>query len=205
MQHSTMSFAQVERMIAACPRVGATPIIRLPDAFESTIQKATDIGALGIIVPTVDDAIEARDAARFARSPPTGRRSFGGGQGQGLWTPAVPQGQNYRNSINDNMLVVVMIETVEGVENALEIASVPGVDAVFLGNADLASFSGVPQNTPPYRDLQILTRNATYQAGKLWGNAAFQNATGNPLAEESRMHQNGPAHDGWTRAGRGGD
>ena len=52
-------------MIMACPRVGAAPMIRVPDALESSIQKATDLGALGIIVPTVDDELEARDAARF--------------------------------------------------------------------------------------------------------------------------------------------
>ena len=67
MQHSTMSYDEVRRMLMACPRVGAAPMIRMPDAFESSIQKATDLGALGIIVPTVDDALEARDAARFSR------------------------------------------------------------------------------------------------------------------------------------------
>src|SRR3954468_23567991 len=75
MQHSTMSWDEVRRMIGACPKVGAAPMVRMPDAFESSIQKATDIGALGIIVPTVDDALEARDAARYSRYPPYGRRS----------------------------------------------------------------------------------------------------------------------------------
>ena len=79
MQHSTMSYDDVRRMLMACPRVGAAPMIRMPDALESSIQKATDLGALGIIVPTVDDALEARDAARFSRYPPFGRRSAGGG------------------------------------------------------------------------------------------------------------------------------
>ena len=51
MQHSTMSWDEVRRMIAACPEVGAAPMVRMPDAFESSIQKATDLGALGIIVP----------------------------------------------------------------------------------------------------------------------------------------------------------
>src|ERR1700750_1494845 len=54
MKHSTMSFRYMEEMIAACPRPIATPVIRVPDALESNIQKATDIGALGIVVPTVD-------------------------------------------------------------------------------------------------------------------------------------------------------
>ncbi|MBM4183931.1 MAG: hypothetical protein FJ207_06855 [Gemmatimonadetes bacterium] len=205
MQHSTMRFDQVEAMLAACPNVGATPILRLPDALEGNVQKAMDMGMLGIIVPTVDDALEAREAARYSRFPPTARRSTGGGQGTGIWTPFVPAGSNFRQSANDNMLVIVMIETPEGVDNALEIASVPGVDVVLLGNADLASFSGFAPDSREYHDLQIRTRNAVYQAGKFWANAAFGNATGNPLSADSRAHQNGPANDGWVRpGGRGG-
>src|SRR6202142_1475276 len=59
MQHSTLEFRDVEAMIAACPKVAATPMIRLPDAQEWHIQHATDIGALGGIVPTVDDVDRA--------------------------------------------------------------------------------------------------------------------------------------------------
>ena len=78
MQHATLTFADVQKMIAACPGVkGAAPMIRMPDALEANIQKATDLGVMGVIVPTVDDALEARDAARFSRYPPFGRRSSG--------------------------------------------------------------------------------------------------------------------------------
>ena len=70
-------------MMHACPGVGATPMIRMPDALEANMQKAYDLGILGTIVPTVDDVFEARDAARYARFPPTGRRSQGGSQ---FWT-----------------------------------------------------------------------------------------------------------------------
>ena len=52
MQHSTMTYGEVQQMILACPKVGATPMIRVPDATESDIQKATDLGVLGIVVPT---------------------------------------------------------------------------------------------------------------------------------------------------------
>lgn len=199
MQHATLRFDQVEEMIAACPRVGATPMIRMPDQLEANVQKAMDIGVLGIIVPTVDDALQARGSAMYARFPPVARRSSGGGQAQRIWQPAVPAGSSFRQTINDNMLVVVMIETVEGVQNALEIASQPGVDVVILGNADLSGFSGLSQNDPRYQDLLLRTRNAAYQAGKFWGNANQNMRTGNPLSEESRFHQNGPTNDGWTR------
>jgi 2-keto-3-deoxy-L-rhamnonate aldolase RhmA len=203
MQHSTMTFDEVRLMIAACPRVGAAPIIRIPEAQEGFVQKAMDLGALGVIVPTVDNFIQARAASRWVRFPPVDRRSSGGGQAQGIWSEAIPEGQgNFRENINDNMLVIVMIETLEGVSNALEIASQPGVDVVILGNADMSSFSGFSQNSPEYHDLQIRIRNATYQAGKFWGNAGAGNAVGNPLSPDSRLHQN--AAPGAGRGGAGG-
>ena len=80
MQHSTLEFKDVEAMIAACPHAGAIPMIRLPDAQEWHIQHATDIGALGVIVPTVDDVDRAREAAKWSRYPPVARRSSGAGQ-----------------------------------------------------------------------------------------------------------------------------
>jgi 2-keto-3-deoxy-L-rhamnonate aldolase RhmA len=201
MQHSTMSWDEVAKMIAACPRVGAAPMIRMPDALEANMQKATDLGALGVIIPTVDDAQEARDAARFARYPPIGRRSSGGGQYSQMWNAP---GMNYRQTINDNMLVVVMIETLEGVANANEIASTFGVDVVIQGNNDLSAFSGWPQSDDRYQDLLTKTHDAALRAGKYWGNAGAQYLTGNRLSADTRFVQNGPAADCWTPPARGG-
>ena len=203
MQHSTMSWDEVRRMMLACPGSdGAAPFIRMPDALEANMQKATDIGAVGIIVPTVDDALEARDAARFARYPPTGRRSSGGGSFGQVWP-----GINYRATINDNMLVTVMIETLEGVANAEEIAATAGVDAVILGNNDLSSFSGWSQNDPRYQDAIIKVHNAALKYGKYYGNAGAQYLNGYTVTADTHMVQNGPARDGWTPprgGGRGG-
>ena len=199
MQHSTMSFDEVRRMILACPGVGAAPMIRMPDALESTIQKATDLGAIGIIVPTVDDALEARDAARFSRYPPFGRRSSGGGSFGQVWP-----GVNYRATVNDNMLVTVMIETLEGVANAEEIAATHGVDVVLIGNNDLSSFSGWSQNDPRYQDALIKVHDAALKYGKYFGNAGAQYLNGYVLSADTRMVQNGPARDGWTPPARGG-
>ena len=200
MQHSTMSYDEVRRMLLACPRVGAAPMLRLPDALESSIQKATDLGALGVIVPTVDDAVEARDAARFSRYPPFGRRSAGGGAYRELWNAP---GLNYRATINDNMLVTVMIETLEGVARADEIAATHGVDVVMVGNNDLASFSGWSQHDPRYQDAIIKVHDAALKYGKYYGNAGQQYLSGYTVSADTRMVQNGPACDGWRPAGRG--
>ena len=199
MQHSTLEFKDVEAMIAACPHAGAIPFIRLPDAQEWHIQHATDIGALGVIVPTVDDVERAREAVKWARYPPTGRRSAGSGQAARIW------GNNYRQTINDNMVVVVMIESPTGVANVHEIARVQGVDVVIIGNNDLSSFSGFPQKDDRYQALVTRIHDETLKAGKIWGQANAMYAKNHPLSNDAKFFQNGPSNDGWNPpGGRGG-
>ena len=203
MQHSTLEFKDVEAMIAACPHAAAIPMIRLPDAQEWHIQHATDIGVLGVIVPTVDDVDRAREAAKWSRYPPIARRSTGQGQARALWGI---NGIDYAKTINDNMLVVIMIETPTGVANAYDIASVPGVDVVIIGNNDLSVFSGYPQTDPRYWQLVTKIHDETLRAGKIFGQANAKYATG-PLSEDAKFFQNGPSLDGWkppASAGRGG-
>jgi 2-keto-3-deoxy-L-rhamnonate aldolase RhmA len=193
MQHSTLEYKDIEKMIATCPHVAATPMIRLPDAQEWHIQHATDIGVLGVIVPTVDDVDRAREAVKWSRYPPVARRSMGTGQAAGIWGI---NGINYRQTINDNMLVVIMIETPTGVANAYDIASVPGVDVVIIGNNDLSSFSGFPQTDDRYHQLVQKAHDDTLRAGKIFGQANYIYATG-PYSKDSMFFQNGPSNDGW--------
>jgi 2-keto-3-deoxy-L-rhamnonate aldolase RhmA len=192
MQHSTMSWGEIERMINTCPHVGATPMIRVPDELESTLQKATDVGALGVIMPTTETVDKALQTARFSRFPPVARRSAGGGNWRTLWADV-----NYRETFNDNMLVVVMIETPGGVAEAYDIARVDGVDVVIIGNNDLSSFSGLPQSDPEYQHMLEQVRDATLRAGKIFGNAGAQYREGYSVSDDSFFFQNGPAHDGW--------
>ena len=200
MQHSTLEFKDIEAMIAACPHVAAIPMIRLPDAQEWHIQHATDIGVLGVIVPTVDDVDRAREGAKWARYPPVARRSSGQGQAASIWGI---NGINYRNTINDNMLVVIMIETPSGVANAFDIASVPGVDVVITGNNDLSQLSGYPQTDDRYQALVKKVHDDTLRAGKIFGQASANYATG-PYSYDARFFQNGPSNDGYVPPGRGG-
>jgi 4-hydroxy-2-oxoheptanedioate aldolase len=197
MQHSTLEFADIEKMIAACPHAGAIPFIRLPDAQEWHIQHTTDIGALGVIVPTVDDVDRAREAAKWSRYPLIARRSSGQGQAAAIW------GADYRKTVNDNMLVVVMIETPTGVANAYDIASVPGVDVVIIGNNDLSVFSGYSQQDDRYHALVAKVHDEVLRAGKIFGQASAVYATG-PFSKDSYFFQNGPSNDGWTPPKRPG-
>jgi 2-keto-3-deoxy-L-rhamnonate aldolase RhmA len=163
MQHSPLTYSEVADMIWACRDATAIPFIRVPSATEGDIQKAVDIGALGVIIPMVDDLQEIRNAVSFAKYPPQGRRSQGGGQYGALW------GRDYRATANDNVMIVAMIENPTGVAMATEIANTPGVDVVFAASSDLGSFSGYRQGDAQYEALVTTIKNATLAAGHSLG------------------------------------
>lgn len=170
MQHSPLTYQEVAAMIWACRGAPAMPFIRVPDATPGDIQKAMDIGALGIIIPLVDSVEEIRSAIEYTMYPPAGKRSLGGGQYGALY------GQDYRQVINDNVVIVAMIESPAGVAIADEIASVPGVDVVFAASTDLTSFSGFRQGQPDYEALVTTIHDATIGAGRrLGGPLAWRN------------------------------
>ena len=149
------------------------PFIRVPDATEGDIQKATDIGAVGIIVPTVDTVEKAQAAVKWSKYPPEGRRSQGNGQYGALW------GSDYRQIANENMVVVIMIETPIGVENAEKIASVPGIDVIFAASTDLGNFSGHRQGDKEYEALVTRIHDVTLQHGlRLGGPQAWKGRPG---------------------------
>lgn len=204
MQHSTLTWADIEKMIAACPNVAATPMVRIQDELESSIQHATDIGLLGIIMPTTDTAAKAEATVRYAKYPPEGRRSMGGGQAPRIWMGEGREAQmKYRTTINENMLVVVMIETPLGVQNINEIANVPGVDVVLVANTDLGNFSGwFDHNSAPYQGLVKRIHDVTLRAGKFVGATDPSYAKGRPDSADYRFLQNGPAFDGWVNPNR---
>ena len=173
MQHSPLSYQEVARMIWACRDAPAIPFIRVPDASEGAIQKATDIGALGIIVPMVFDAEKMKAAVKFTKYPPVGQRSQGGGQYGALW------GRDYRATFNDNVVIVAMIEAPVGPAVAAEIAAVPGVDVVFAASSDIRSFSGHSQGEPEYEEIITYIRDETLGAGrKLGGPQAWMDRAG---------------------------
>ncbi|MSV30491.1 MAG: hypothetical protein EXQ52_17370, partial [Bryobacterales bacterium] len=163
----------VARMIRACKGAAAIPFIRVPDATEGDIQKAVDIGALGIILPMVESLEKVKNGVKFAKYPPMGKRSLGGGQYGVMW------GADYRQTANDNIMVVAMIESPAGVEIASQIADIPGVDVIFVASTDLGSFSGYKQGDPQYEALATRIHDATLKAGlKLAGPLAWKDRPG---------------------------
>ena len=105
---------------------GIVPGIRAAYTNVREIQKAVDGGAMVVVLPTLDSVQEAKDAVQMAYYPPIGKRKYGPGQWQTLYAN-VPGG--YRQTFNDNFVLWVMIETIEGSKAAYEIAQVPGIHA----------------------------------------------------------------------------
>ena len=162
MQHEASAWEKVARAWRTCPGPAA-PGARIAYADEREIQHATDMGALVIVVPTVDSVAEAQEAIDWTYFPPVGRRSSGGGQGPSEMWNDVPGG--YRTTWNENVVLILMIETLEGVEAAREIAKLPGVTAIFAASGDLGNFSGYGEGDPQYEAMITEVQEAASEAG----------------------------------------
>jgi len=174
MQHDSRDWEAVARMWRTCPNAKAVPGARVAYTDEREIQHALDAGALVIVVPTIDSAAEAIEARNWTYFPPLGRRSNGGGQAfdAAMWGN-VPGG--YRNTINDNVVLIEMIETLDGLKDADQIAKVPGVTAVFAASGDLGNFSGYRQGTPDFERAINIVHDAAIKAGvRLCGPLAWR-------------------------------
>jgi 2-keto-3-deoxy-L-rhamnonate aldolase RhmA len=165
MQHDSRDWENVAKMWQACPHAKAVPGVRVAYTDEREIQHAMDAGALVIVVPTIRSVAEGTAARDWTYFPPLGKRSLGGGPAfsPDFWGE-VPGG--YRNTINDNVVLIEMIETVGGAAVANEIASIRGLDAVFAASGDLGNFSGYKQGDPDYERLINVVHDAALGAGK---------------------------------------
>jgi 2-keto-3-deoxy-L-rhamnonate aldolase RhmA len=165
MQHSSRDWDNVAKMWQACPHAKAVPGVRVAYTDEREIQHAMDAGALVLVVPTVRTVAEGQAARDWAYFPPVGKRSQGGGPAFSpeFWG-SVPGG--YRNTINDNVVLIEMVETIGGASQAREIAAISGVDAVFAASGDLGNFSGYKQGEPDYERLINVVHDAALAAGK---------------------------------------
>ena len=137
MQHGLISDADCFEMLRAISTTDTIPFVRVPWNEPWIIMKALDAGAYGIVVPLVNTREEAERAVWAASYPPAGGRSSGPARA------TLYAGADYQVHANDEIAVIVMIETPEGIQNLDEILAVPGVDAAYIGPSDLAYALGM--------------------------------------------------------------
>ncbi|MGG5819724.1 HpcH/HpaI aldolase family protein [Falsiroseomonas sp. HW251] len=142
MEHGAMGVEQASQICIAALSQGITPLVRVcRDALHEGT-RCLDNGAMGIVVPHVNTADDARAVAAAYRFPPFGRRSRGAPPfAHRLQAVGHAEAQA---EMNREILVICMIETPEAVENAEEIAREPGVDILFFGTSDLTAMMGIP-------------------------------------------------------------
>ncbi len=137
MQHGLVDYQVALGMLQAINLSPTVPLVRVPQNDFGMINKMLDAGALGVVVPMVNSADEARAAVRACRYPPDGARSFGPTRA------AYSAGPNYFGDANAAVACIPMIETREAVEGIEEILSVPGIDAIYVGPNDLSLSLGL--------------------------------------------------------------
>ena len=141
-EHSSLDADTAAQIATASLAVGVTPVVRVAGMEHWHASRMLDNGAQGIVFPHVDDAAQAQRCADACRYPPVGKRSMGGALAQLGFAP-VPVAEAAR-LVNEETLVVVMIESPQGVAQCEEIAAVKGVDALLIGTNDLCFEMGIP-------------------------------------------------------------
>jgi 2-keto-3-deoxy-L-rhamnonate aldolase RhmA len=140
-EHGAFNIQEITQLCIAALPTGVTPIVRVCAGALDEATRALDNGALGIVVPHVDTAAEAKRIAAAFHYPPMGHRSWGGPPAvYGYQPPSTAEAQA---AINAEILTIVMLESPEAVGNADAIAAVPGVDVLFIGTSDLTAELGI--------------------------------------------------------------
>jgi len=156
MEHGLLDFTAVQRIVQATAGRCAC-IVRVPSNEAIWINKALDTGAIGVIVPHVDGAAQARAAVRAAKYPPEGERSIGVARAQAF-------GRRLTDSIahaNHETVLVAQAEHISAARAIDEIATVPGVGAIFIGPFDMSASLGHPGRLeePAVREAINLVRD----------------------------------------------
>jgi len=177
MEHGVMSLEACAQISTAALDAGIAPIARVPNGEYAIATRALDNGALGIVMPHVDTAEEAREVVSRLKYPPVGHRSMGGiGPHYSLRAASTGEAAKALNAAN---LTVVMLETPTAIDNAEAIAAVPGVDVLLIGSNDLCAEMGIPGDFGNERVAQAYRTMiaACRRHGKFPGMAGIYNET----------------------------
>lgn len=161
-EHTTIGLETLENMVRGIEAKGGetASIVRVPWNDKVYLKRVLDIGVDGVLVPMVETAEEARSLVESVRYPPEGRRGIGSGR-------ASEYGREFERYVergDETFVTIAQIESRRGVENAEEIASVDGIDAIFVGAADLSGSLDVFAQS----DSDVLTQHIerAVEAGK---------------------------------------
>lgn len=163
-QHGSFNRDLMREAVRGINATSCHAMARPPSHDAYLIQWLLDMGYQSLLVPMVDTAEQARAIVEASYYPPTGRRS------QASCRASVQFGPDYRQRINEHLILLAMIETVEAVENIDAISTTAGISGCFIGGTDLASAMGLAPGQPrstEFEDAIDHVKRATIAAGKV--------------------------------------
>ena len=175
MEHNSMDIDIASQISVAAQDAGITPIVRVPDFAHHHATRVLDCGAMGVVFPHVDNADIAKKLVSYCLYPPKGHRSM---------TGVLPQLDFKQHSIadvasiiNENILIVIMLESPEAIDNVDSIAAIDGVDVLLIGTNDLCMEMGIPgdYSNPKVKDAYIKVIEACKKYGKTPGMGGVYN------------------------------
>jgi 4-hydroxy-2-oxoheptanedioate aldolase len=164
-QHGSFGADATIACFMAISTGSATPVARVARNDYTMVGRLLDEGCMGIVFPMVHTREDAKQAADFCRLPPVGTRSWG-------WGRAARYGADYPDWINEQVLVMVQIESIQAVENAEAIMSVEGVDGCWLGPGDMALSMGIDPRKAAGDERHVAATERVLQACRNTGKAA---------------------------------
>lgn len=166
LQHGLIDYQAAVPMLQAISTTPATPLARVPWNDPGAIMKLLDAGCYGIICPMINNADEAATFAAVCRYPPAGIRSYGPKRAM------LYAGNDYPDAANDTILAIAMIETAAGLTNVDEIAALPGIDALYIGPADLSLALGRSQRVDQTDPVMVEALDTILAAARRHGKVA---------------------------------
>jgi 2-dehydro-3-deoxyglucarate aldolase/4-hydroxy-2-oxoheptanedioate aldolase len=142
MEHSGFDLGQVRNVLSWSRAASFTPVVRVPASDYHFLARVLDVGARGVMVPMVGTRAQAEAVVHACKYPPQGGRGAGFGLAHDDFRPGDVAATMAR--ANRENIVILQIETAQGVHNVAEIAAVPGVDIIWIGHFDLTQSLGIP-------------------------------------------------------------
>jgi 2-keto-3-deoxy-L-rhamnonate aldolase RhmA len=175
-EHTGWTSETLRTLLAVSRATDVVPFVRVEGLDQRRIDTALDLGAMGIMVPSVETAEEARRIVEYARYPPSGRRGAAFGIAHDDFVPG--DRPSSMSSANEEMLLIALVETPAGIENVDEIASTDGIDIVWVGQVDLTLSMGIvgQYDHPSYVSAIKRTVAAAKRQGKALGFTATSQA-----------------------------
>ena len=143
MEHTGWSMETIRMLMATSRAADLVPMVRVPTLQYHFIARVLDVGAMGVVVPMVADASQARTIVESAKYPPSGRRGVAFGVAHDDYRVG-DLADGMRQANDEELLVIAQIETAGAVEEVEAIAAVDGIDALWIGQYDLTASQGIP-------------------------------------------------------------